>query len=63
MDARHKKNREERIYKMYVTDGLKILCGFDLRYADIMEDRPVDNRSAEEVIDGVKTHLAKLGEE
>ena len=44
---------------MYVTDGLKILGGLNIRYADIF--KPEEKRSADEIIGGISEKLSRLG--
>ena len=45
---------------MYVTDGLKVLGGLNMRYADIF--KVPDNRSPDDIIGNIKAKLVVLGE-
>lgn len=40
MQARAEEQRRERTYRIYVTDGLKALAGFEQRYFDIVSAKP-----------------------
>lgn len=56
----HREN-EELAYRAYVTDTLYLLCNGSMkrRWIDIMEDmkKPQDNRSAEEIKNGMLKKL------
>lgn len=55
---------QEYTYRIYVTDALKGLIHTNERYYDwITRPRKVETRTAEEIIDNIKTGLAKLGGE
>ena len=49
----------EDAYRIYVTDVLKGYFGIEIRYADLW--KPIDTRSAEEVIDNLKSKLKEIG--
>lgn len=59
--ARYSQSQREWAYRIYVTDALKILGGLNMRYADAFT--PDDPRTANEVIDGIKGKLRRLGGE
>lgn len=42
-----------------MTDGLKVLGGLNIRYADLF--KPDEERSADDIISGISGQLAKLG--
>jgi hypothetical protein len=44
-----------------VTDGLKVLGGLNIRYADLF--KPEEKRTAEEIISGISERLNRLGGE
>lgn len=49
--ALYQKEQEEMLYKVYVTETLKILSGVTVSYTDLLEHRkkPKDNRSGSEI--------------
>jgi hypothetical protein len=64
-----KKEQEEQIFRLYITDALKILtentakmyggASLTKRYADIIDmSKPVETRTQEEIIDHIKRKLA-----
>lgn len=68
------KRSHENIYRVYITDALRVIgentaktCDYGSymknRYADIIDKKPKDNRSSEEIIDLIKSKLAKIGGE
>ena len=49
---------EEKIYRVYVTDGLRALCGGQGdRYYDLITPGKEETRTAEEIIDNIKGKL------
>ena len=44
-----------RAYRIYVTDGMRILCGGGERYADLL--KPPENRSADDIIGNIREKL------
>lgn len=64
VEARIEQEVQEYIYRIYVTDVLKGLISTNERYYDwITRPRKVETRTAEGIIDSIKTGLAKLGGE
>ena len=61
--ARYKENQRELAYRIYVTDALKAFGGLNARYYDFIDDTPPDNRTADEVIGGIRQKLTALGGE
>lgn len=61
--ARYKEKQRELAYRIYVTDALKSRWGLNARYYDFIDNKPQDNRTAEEVIDGIRHKLTALGGE
>lgn len=57
--ARYKQYERDWAYRVYVTDGLKVLGGLNIRYADLF--KPEEKRTAEEIIGGISTKLEQLG--
>ena len=52
----------DEVYRIYVTDALKILGGLNIRWFDALEEakKPQDNRTAEEIINHFKQGLKKV---
>ena len=40
-----------------LTDGKAEVHVMGIRFADVLENRPVDNRTADEIIDGIRNKL------
>lgn len=59
--ARYNQNQRDWVYRIYVTDALKVLGGLNIRYADVFG--PEETRTADEIIDGIKDKLRQLGGE
>ncbi len=59
--ARYRQFEREWAYRIYVTDGLKVLGGLNVRYADLF--KPEEKRTAEEIISGISDRLNRLGGE
>lgn len=59
--ARYNQYQRDCAYRIYVTDGIKYLAGLNMRYADFLKQE--ETRTAEEVIDGIRNKLGKLGGE
>lgn len=57
--ARYAQYQRDEVYRIYVTDSLKIIGKLNERYADVF--KPVDPRTADEVIEGVRSKLRKIG--
>ena len=65
--ARYQSQQRDLAYRIYVTDVLRItarytaaLGHFDLdfdRFADRIYPQPVDNRTADDIIDGIRNKL------
>lgn len=51
--------QKEHAYRIYVTDSFKLIGHLNLRYADLF--KPVETRTAEEITNGIKDKLKKLG--
>lgn len=62
---RHEK--DDLGFRIYVTDSLKGLYRamggeVSMRYFDLIEDKPVDERTPEEIIDNIRNKLKKNSE-
>ncbi len=63
----------DKAYRIYVTDSLKAIAEntskyaggsyMRIRFADILNPKPEETRTPEEIISGIKGKLAKLREE
>ncbi|MBO5701396.1 MAG: hypothetical protein J6S71_03050 [Clostridia bacterium] len=58
-----KQDREDEVYRDYVTRNLRLIAEntgkhYTKEYSDIINPQPVDNRSAEEIIEDV---ISKTG--
>ena len=70
--ASFQREQEEKAYRIYVTDALKSIAentgralmsegvGMSMRYVDIINPKPVDNRTEAEIIDHIKNKLKQL---
>lgn len=47
------------MYRIYVTDGLKVLGGLGVRYADLF--LPEDDRTADEIKSSICMKIEQLG--
>lgn len=59
--ARWRLYQREEAYRIYVTDSLKVYGKFDTRYIDYF--RPEEKRTAEDIIDKIRTGLQEIGGE
>ena len=57
--ARIEKNNRDEAYRFYITDALRALGGFEQRYYDLVETRPVieETRTPEEIIANIRGRL------
>lgn len=53
--------QREEVYRIYVTDALKEFGKFERRYVDLFEPEVQDDRTADEVINRIKSGLQNLG--
>lgn len=68
-----RKKQEKKILKVYITDGLKVItetlqgvyggAALSTRYLDIIDPPPVDDRTADDIIENIKNKLQALGGE
>lgn len=61
--ARLEQERREFAYRIFITDCLGHIIGLKTRWVDMINKKPVETRSAGEIIDNLKTKLAKIGGE
>lgn len=65
--ARYQSQQRDLAYRIYVTDCLRMnlectahLSGYQLnidRFADVYYPKPVDNRTADDIIEGIRNKL------
>ena len=61
--ARLEQERREFAYRIFITDCIGHIIGLKTRWVDMINKKPVETRSAGEIIDNLKTKLAKIGGE
>lgn len=61
--ARYKEKQRELAYRIYVTDALKAFGGLNRRYYDVIDVKPQETRTAEEIKDNIRHKLTALGGE
>lgn len=56
--------QEEKLYRTYVTDALKVIGGLNARYYDLISASvPREERSGEEIIASLSDKLNEIGEQ
>ena len=70
VQARSKEDVLEKTYRIYVTDCLKLIAEntaryasgttIGVRYADLIEDKPEETRTSDEVISDIRDKIQKL---
>lgn len=58
--SRIKQEFREEIYRIYVTDALKVLGHLDRRYYDMIQPSKVETRTAEEIIDSITNKIVVI---
>ena len=61
VESRFKQYEREEIYRIYVTDSLKVFGDFSIRYVDLFGEK--EERTGEEIISTIQGKLAKIGGE
>ena len=62
VSARCVEANRKMAYRFYVTDGIRLIVNKDApRYADIVDPKPVVQRSAEDIKADIRDKLGKLG--
>lgn len=57
--ARWRLYQREEVYRIYVTDSLKVLGNLNMRYIDNF--KPEETRTPDEIIEHLKSGLEKIG--
>ena len=53
--------QREEVYRIYVTDALMVFGKFERRYIDFFAPEVNDDRSADDIINRIKSGLQNLG--
>lgn len=71
--SRYRKDNLDTAYRVYVTDALKVIAEntsrfnggsyMNARFTDIINPKPEETRTADEIITGITDKLRKLREE
>lgn len=61
--ARVDEARHERIYRIYMSDGLRVIGGLDVRYVDLLDAKSQKEQDANKIIDRLKGKLNALRDE
>lgn len=71
--ARYRKEQLDKTYRIYITDALKVITEnasrfnggnyMKIRFADIVNPKPEETRTADEIITNITDKLRKLQEE
>ena len=59
--SRLEKERRDFAYRIFITECLGHIVGLKTHYADMVSDKQEETRTADEIKDGIKAKLAKLG--
>lgn len=60
--ARLEQECRDEAYRIYVSDGLKAVCGFKLRYYDIVNQTQMEDADPEEIKASIFSKLEKMGD-
>ncbi len=63
MQSRYKKTMRDRMYRIYITDSLKVIGNLDVRYYDFIQETPRETRTADEIKDSIKSKLRAISGE
>ena len=55
--ARYERDRAEKMYRIYVSEGLRHLANLNKSYMDLLKKKEIDTRSSEEIIEGIRNKL------
>lgn len=58
--GRVEKEEHDMIYRIYITDSLKAISGLNVRYYDLIDNSPVETRTADEIKDHIKNKVNNL---
>lgn len=59
--ADYKDRADEKIYRVYITDSLKIIGSLNKRYIDMISPTPTEDRTADEIISDLSRKLDEIG--
>lgn len=49
--------KRDEAYRIYVSEGIKVLAGLNMTYAELLEYKP-ETRTAGEIINGIREKLS-----
>lgn len=55
--ARYERDRAEKMYRIYVTEGFRHLASLDKRYTDLLKKQSIETRTSDEIIEGIRNKL------
>lgn len=58
--AKRTDRRKEFYYRTYVTDAMKVGWSLNMRWVDLINEKPIETRSAEEIKDSIKAKIRGL---
>lgn len=61
--ARLEQERRDFAYRIFITDCIGNIIGLKTRWVEMINPKPVETRSAGEIIDNIRNKLAKIGGE
>lgn len=61
--ARLETEKRDFAYRIFITDCIGHIIGLNERWVDMVNPKPVETRSAGEIIDNIRNKLAKIGGE
>ena len=69
--AKARQESKNRAYRIYVTDGIKIITEntaryfggrhFEARFIDVIEPPPEETRTSDEIVENIREKIKKLG--
>lgn len=61
--ARIEKENRDTAYRIYLTDALKSIGGLNVRYADLIDNKPVREENPDDIKNRLKAKLGGLRDE
>lgn len=61
--ARLEQEKREFAYRIFLSDCIGHLVGLNVRYVDLIDQKPVETRTAEQIKTDICAKLAKIGGE
>ena len=63
VESRCKTSDQDKTYRIYVTEALRVLCGMNKSYQDLIKPAIIETRSSEEIITAISDKLTHFGGE